>query len=130
MFDRMEMAESIYEGVVEPSYKNSTRTDSNRADHSRKIREEATSSNTYSNMSNIAYKRRKMYVDHPKDRSKPTCIVNGPVNSSDECKILGDYGYKYSKSSPTKERWHEPAKKIFLTDRKRTVILFSMQWMR
>ena len=40
MFERMEIAESIYEGVVEPSYKKRTRENSNRASHSRKTRGE------------------------------------------------------------------------------------------
>ena len=35
MFEGMEITESIYEGVVEPSYKTSTREDANRAGHSR-----------------------------------------------------------------------------------------------
>ena len=38
MFERMETSESIYEVVVEPSYKKHTRADSNRAGHSRKKR--------------------------------------------------------------------------------------------
>ena len=33
MFERMEISESIYEGVVEPSYKKNTRSDANRAGH-------------------------------------------------------------------------------------------------
>ena len=35
MFERMEIAVSIYEGVVEPSYKKYTRVDANCAGHSR-----------------------------------------------------------------------------------------------
>ena len=38
MFERMEIAESIYESVVEPSYKKTTRADANCADHSRQKR--------------------------------------------------------------------------------------------
>ena len=38
MFELTEIAEYIYEGVVEPSYKKFTREDYNRADISRKIR--------------------------------------------------------------------------------------------
>ena len=34
MFEHMEIAESIYKGVVEPSYKKPTRVESNHADHS------------------------------------------------------------------------------------------------
>ena len=39
MFERMKIAEYMYEGVVEPAYKKSTRSYSNRAGHSRKMRE-------------------------------------------------------------------------------------------
>ena len=35
MFECMEIAESIYEGVIEPSYKQSTREDYTRDGHSR-----------------------------------------------------------------------------------------------
>ena len=38
MFERMEFAESIYKGVVEPSYKKPTRAYANRAGHSRQKR--------------------------------------------------------------------------------------------
>ena len=37
MFERINISESIYEVVVEPSYKNYTRADANRAGHSRPI---------------------------------------------------------------------------------------------
>ena len=54
---------------------------------------------------------RKRYAYHPKDRSKHTCIINGPGNLSDECKVLGDFGYKYYKNRPTKDSGHETATK-------------------
>ena len=41
MFDCMEIAESVYEGVVETSYKKSTRADTNRSGHSKHKRGEA-----------------------------------------------------------------------------------------
>ena len=41
MFERMEIAESIYEDVVEPSYKKPTREYANRPGLSMKIRGEA-----------------------------------------------------------------------------------------
>ena len=44
MFERMEIADSIYEGVVEPSYKKPARADTNRSGHRRKNRGEAASS--------------------------------------------------------------------------------------
>ena len=49
MFERMEIAESIYKGVVEPSYKKPTREDSNRSGHRRQKRVEAASSWTLPN---------------------------------------------------------------------------------
>ena len=66
-------------------------------------------------MSESADKRRNSYADHPKDRSKLTCLIYGPVHSSDECKVLGDFCYNYSKIRPTKDRGHDHAvKKQFI----------------
>ena len=41
MFDCIEISESIYGGVLEPSYKKTPRSDSNRAGHIRQKRGEA-----------------------------------------------------------------------------------------
>ena len=46
MFECMEISESIYEGVVYPSYKKPTQADDNRSSHRRNKRREAASSNT------------------------------------------------------------------------------------
>ena len=62
-------------GVVEPSYKNTTRIDANCAGHSSKIRVEAALSNTYSEMSESTGKFRKSYIYNPKYRSKHTCLI-------------------------------------------------------
>ena len=43
----------------------------------------------------------KQYVDCPLGESK-TCLIHGPGNYSDECKVLGDFGAKYPKGKPTK----------------------------
>ena len=91
MFERMEIAEYIYEGVVEPSYKKHTREDDNCADHSRKMRGESASSTTNYKMSESSGNRIKRYVDHPKDISKLSCLIHVPRHSSDECNILGDF---------------------------------------
>ena len=85
------------------------------------MRVEAASSTTYSDMSESAGKRRKRYVDL-KDRSKLTCLIHGPGHSPDECKVLGEFGSKYSKSRPTKYRGHEPTARKKLTDRKITIL--------
>ena len=55
---------------------------------------EAASSNTYSKPSESAGKRRKRYVDHPKDRSKLTYLIHEPANSSDKCKVWDELGSK------------------------------------
>ena len=96
MCERMDIAESIYEGVVEPSYKLSTGSDATHAGHSRKKRGEVASSHTYSKMSERVGKRRKRYVDYLTGKSK-TCLIHGPSHSSYECKVLRDFGSKYVK---------------------------------
>ena len=63
-------------------------------------------------MSQSNEKCRERYVYHPKDRSKRTCLIHGPSNSSDECKVLGDFGSKYAKSRTTKDRGHGRVDKI------------------
>ena len=62
MLDSMAISGSIYEGVVEPFYKKSTRADATLSGHSRKNRREAASSHTYSVMSESSGKRRKMCI--------------------------------------------------------------------
>ena len=82
MFEHMEIAKSIYEGVVEPYYKNPTRTDGNHAGYSRKKIGEAASSWTLPERGESAGKRRKSHVDSPTGKSK-TCLVHGPGHSSE-----------------------------------------------
>ena len=81
MFERMEISESIYEGVVEPYLKNLTRTYSNRAGHISKLRGEADLSTTYSNMIDTAGESRKSYADHLEGRYKIICLNHGPIHS-------------------------------------------------
>ena len=75
MFEHMEISESIYEVVVEPSHKQSTRVYDNRVGYSRKKIGEASLSHTYSKMSDRYGKHRKIYVDHLKGESK-TCLIH------------------------------------------------------
>ena len=77
MIERLETEEDFYDSVVEPSYKTNW-ADDNHAGHRRKMREEVTLPNTYTDMSESAGRRRKRYLYHPKDRSKTTCIIHGP----------------------------------------------------
>ena len=66
-------------------------------------------SNTYSEMSESSDKRRKIYVDYPKGKSKPTCIIHGSRHLSDKYKVLGDFGSKYAKIRHTNNRGHNPS---------------------
>ena len=68
---------------------------------------EAALSNTYSGVSRFSGKRIKIYVDHKKDRSKLTCLIHVPVHLLCRFKVLGNFGSKYSKSIPTKDRRKE-----------------------
>ena len=67
MFERMEVSESIYEGVFYYSYKlKTTRAEATLAVNSRKMRVESTLSNSNPEMDSCAGKFKKMYVDHPR----------------------------------------------------------------
>ena len=88
------MAESIYEGVVTLSYKKTTRAEANRTGLSSNNRGESTSSNTHPEKYESAGKRRKRYVDCSKSAPKH-CMIRGLGNSSDEYKVLGEFGTKY-----------------------------------
>ena len=59
MFKQMDIFESIYEGVVESSYKKNSRAYAKFAGHSRQNRGEAALSQTHSTMGEINGKRRK-----------------------------------------------------------------------
>ena len=103
----MEISESIYEGLVEPYYKKPTRVDANCAGISSHNRGEPASSWTLPKKGESAGKRRKMHVDIPSGKSK-TCLIHGPGHSSEECKVLGDFGTKYNNSRHNKYRGRNP----------------------
>ena len=63
MFERMEISEYIYKGVVTPYYKKNTWAEANRTGLSRNKREEAASLNTQPTKDGIALKHSKRYVD-------------------------------------------------------------------
>ena len=63
LFERMEIAEIIYEGAATPSYKKTTRKESNRTGISRNKRGEAALSNTHTAKDGISGKHCKRYVD-------------------------------------------------------------------
>ena len=106
---RTKRKEKEKEYVVEPSHKKPTREYYNRPGLRRKMIRESASSSTYYKMSENDGKHRKRYIDHPKDISKTTCLIHGPIYSSEECKILGDFGNKHAKEKPTKYLRQETA---------------------
>ena len=81
IFKCMEIAKTVYEGVVESSHNKTTTSHTNRAGHSRKIRGVTDYSKTYSEKGNHAVKFKQRYVDHPRDRSKLTCLIHVPGHS-------------------------------------------------
>ena len=43
-----------------------------------------------------------------------TCLIHGPGNYCDGCKVLGDVGAKYAKGNPTKDHSNHPlSRKVF-----------------
>ena len=101
------MAGSLYEGVVEPSFEKPSQADANHAGHSNQNIGEAALSCTLHKKGDIAGKRRKLHVDSLTGKSK-TYLIHGPGHSSEECKVLGDFGTKYAKIRPTKDRGSSP----------------------
>ena len=61
-----------------------------------------------------AGKRIKRHVDIPTGKSK-TCLIHIPGYSSEECKVLGDFGTKYANSRPTKDRSNSPVPRMGIT---------------
>ena len=56
--------------------------------------------------------------------SKPKCLIHAPGNFSDECKFLGDFGFKYVKIIPTKYRERDPVpRKTFNTQQENNYIV-------
>ena len=127
MFEHMEIAESIYEGVVELSYKKPPRAYSNRAGHSRKKIGEVALSWTRPKKSESAGKRRKRHIDILTGKSK-TCLIHGPRHSSEERKVLGDFRTKYANRRPTKDHGSIPIPRKKLTGSRKKTPSLTIQW--
>ena len=94
MFECTKISESINEGAVEPFYKNLLGKMSTVLISSGNERK-SNQPTTYPVISKRTGNHRKRYLDHSKDRPKQTYLIRGPGHSSDECKVLGDFGSKY-----------------------------------
>ena len=69
MFQRMEISESIYEGVVTASYKKATQAEANRTELSKNKRGYSALSNTHPAKDESSRKRSKRYVNRSKSAS-------------------------------------------------------------
>ena len=71
----------------------------------------------------------KQHVDSSKSESQ-NCLIQGPGNASDKCKVLEDFGTKYARGKPSKDYGnnHVPRKKK--TSSKKTTLLLTMLWIR
>ena len=103
VFEHTEIAESIYEYVVEPYYK----TLPGQIPIGKNKRGESASYKTHPTMGESAGKRWKGCVDCSKSELK-TFLIHGTIHSSDECIVLWDFGSKYAKVKPTKEHGNHP----------------------
>ena len=75
-------------------------------------------------MSTSSGKFRKRYLYCPNYRYQLTCLIHGTGNSSYYCKVLGDFGSKYSKIRRTKGHRQEPVfKKKFGKHQKNNAIV-------
>ena len=63
---------------------------------------EVASSKKHPEINRSAVKSKQRCVDNQRDGSKLTCLIHGPGHSPDECKVLNDFGSKYTKIIPTK----------------------------
>ena len=54
-----------------------------------------------------------------------TCLIHGPRNNYDECKVLGDFGAKYAKGKPTKDRGNHPVLRKCFNKNLETNAIFS-----
>ena len=94
------------------------------------MRGEATYPTTYSETIKRSEKRKQRYVDHLRDILKLTCLINEPVHSPDECKVLNDLDSKYTEVRTSKERRKDTVFNIFLENRNMKNIWSNMQLMK
>ena len=105
--------------------------DAKRAGNTRLNRGESALSNTYSEMSESDGKCRKIYVDYPKGKSKPTCLIHVSRHSLDKYKVLGDFSSKYAKTRHVNNLGHNPANRNKYTRQKyNNTIVKTVQLMR
>ena len=106
MFERMEISESIYEGLVQPSYKKLPIKMPTVLVTSGKRKEKP-------HLHGLAPRRvralasSEIHVDILTVKSK-NCLIHVSGHFSEECKVMGDFGTKYDNIRPTKYRGISP----------------------
>ena len=91
MFERMKIAKSSYEDLVETSTKKLNRSGSKSDGHSRKIRIRYVISKPNPEMG-CAVKINRSYLELQRGTSPPTCIVPDKGHSSEDYKVLRNFG--------------------------------------
>ena len=124
MFDRMEIFESIYEVVVEPSYKKSYpgRHQPFWSQQAKDMRIRLVVDSPQEGWER--WQAHKQRVDITTGKSK-TCLIHCPGNSSEECKVLGDFGTKYANVRPTKDRGSIPVPRKKINRRQENNVIFN-----
>ena len=110
-------------------FKKTIQAEANRTGISSSDRGENASPKTHPAKDGSACKRRKQYVDRSKSESK-TCMIHGDEHSSDECKVLGEFGTKYAASYPTKDRGSNLIPRIIFHKNKKTRLLLTICLMK
>ena len=57
-------------------------------------------------------------------------MIHGSVHSSDECKVLRNFGTKYAAAQPAKDRGSDPVPRKVFHKNKRTTLLLITWWMK
>ena len=86
-------------------------------------------SQTHPIMGESSGKRRKLYVDLPPVESK-ICLIHGPRYSSNEFNVMGDFGAKYDRSKPTKDRGDHTVLRSNSTGSRKIITLLITWWMK
>ena len=70
----------------------------------------------------------KVYI-YPNRKIK-NCLIHGPGNYLEECKVLGDFRTKYANSRHTKDRGNSPVPRKKTNRQQKKTPPLTMQWMK
>ena len=78
-------------------------------------------------MSDSSGNHRKRNVDYRTGEYK-TCLIHAPRHTTDECKVLGDFGSKYFISRPTKDPEHDPVPRNKCNDQQENSAIVNIEF--